>query len=410
MEQIETRNDIRINNQIQIFNLLRQEKMTISDLASRLNISFTAVSNIVDEMVKDKLIKYTEAKRVKSTRGRNPGYVQLDLDRGVVCGIDLSSRDIRISLCTIDCNIVASDTIYNVPFIEEEHLEKIEIIIKNLLKSEAVNGRKLLSICIASPGMIRHDNFEYVDVYRVPHFSKLNPVIYFKNIFDVPVEMHNNVRVGCLGELKFGEFPPYNFNGLFAHISYGSGISLIFGGKIFVGSNGFSGEDPSFKDSVDYVKNCWNGKLFNIWSIYCYLKQKHNEPISKDDKVDLPDLVKKFEENDPDVVEAVKESAKINATTIIALCTLLDLDCVVLEGSLLEFGEKYLEMLRKYIQEFTNIKIRAQIMCSSTNKNCATLGACYQGITMFLHHSLEKLARKRLNLQSFKISDSFKEI
>ena len=105
MDKIEKRNEIRIDNQIEIINLLRRSKRTTTELAKRLGVSFTAISNIIDELVKNNLIKYSSKKESK-TRGRNPVFVELNCDEGVICCVDLSSYFIRIVIASLDNQII----------------------------------------------------------------------------------------------------------------------------------------------------------------------------------------------------------------------------------------------------------------------------------------------------------------
>ena len=141
MDKIERRNEIRIDNQIEIINLLRRGKRTTTELAKRLGVSFTAISNIVDELVKSNLIKYSNKKEVKS-RGRNPVFVELNCDDGVVCSIDLSSYFIKVVIASLDSHIIVEEIIPDFVFLTNEHLEQIEQCIKKLLEAPEVNNRK----------------------------------------------------------------------------------------------------------------------------------------------------------------------------------------------------------------------------------------------------------------------------
>ena len=165
MDKIEKRNEIRIDYQIEILNLLRRGKRTTTELAKRLGVSFTTINNIADELVKGHLIKYSNKKESK-TRGRNPVFVELNCDEGVVCSVDLSSYSIRVAIATLDSQVIVEEVIPSLVFLTMEHLEQIEQTIKKLLKTPEVNNRKLLSICIASPGLMRPDSQAEIELRR----------------------------------------------------------------------------------------------------------------------------------------------------------------------------------------------------------------------------------------------------
>lgn len=411
MERFEKRNEIRIAYQLEIINILREGKKTITELAHILGISFTALSHIADELVKARLLKYSDKKQSK-TRGRNPVFVEINCDEGVICSIDFSSYDIRVAIASLDSKIIIEDYINDVKYLTKEHLEQIEQMINSLLKRPEVKNRKLLSICIASPGLIRPDNYEYVASRRLISGQTINPASYFTNAFNVKVEMHNDVRIGCLAEMKYGAFPKKLFNGLFVHIGFSSGLALIINGKLYEGSNGFSGETPVFYGDDEITRESqWNTRFFPICEIDTAIKKYRNIPISDNaEYIDLDRILNDYKKRDEITVKAVEESAKRNAMTLFGLATVLDIDFVVIEGKILEFGSEYIDLIRKDINAFSSMGIRTRIATSGLKEECSTLGACYHASSMYFLDSIEKLTKERIDLPDFELSKRYKEI
>ena len=413
MDKIEKRNEIRIDNQIEIINLLRRGKRTTTELAKRLGVSFTAMSNIIDELVRNHLIKYS-SKRENKARGRNPVFVELNLDEGVVCSIDLSAYSIRIVIATLDNQIVVEETIPDLVFLTKEHLEQIEQAIKRLLKRPEVKNRKLLSICIATPGLIRPDSYEFVYSRRVDgYITTINPVSYLTNAFNVKVEMHNDVRIGCLAELKYGVFPKRPFNGIFIHLGFYSSLSLILNGRIYEGTNGFAGEIPVYDLEENGGANIWNSRFCPIFEIVRAIQKERGQPlITVNNYYDINSLIKDYKNGDPITVKAVQESAKINAVTIFALGTILDIEYVVIEGKILDFGEEYLDLVKQYIGKLSNttLAVRARILSSGLKEESPMIGACYQAASMYFLNSIENATKERIDLPDFVIDKKYREI
>ena len=413
MDKIEKRNEIRIDNQIEIINLLRRSKRTTTELAKRLGVSFTAISNIIDELVKNNLIKYSNKKESK-TRGRNPVFVELNCDEGVICCVDLSSYFIRVVIASLDNKIIVEDTIPDFAFLTQEHLEQIEQSIKNLLKRPEVNNRKLLSICIASPGLIRPDSYEYVYSRRLSGQTTINPVTYLTNAFNVKVEMHNDVRMGCLAELKYGVFPKKPFNGLFIHIGFYSSLSLVLNGKIYEGSNGFAGETPVYDlEETDYKSRIWNSRFCPMFEISRTIQNEKQLPLTQANAyIDVNKIIEDYKNGDPVTVKAVEESAKINAMTIFGLATILDIEYVVIEGLILEFGESYLDLIKQFVGKLSSatVAIRARILSSGLKEESSMIGACHQAASMYFLESIENATKERINLSDFVIDKKYREI
>lgn len=413
MDKIEKRNEIRIDNQIEIINLLRRNKRTTTELAKRLGVSFTAISNIIDELVKNNLIKYSSKKESK-TRGRNPVFVELNCDEGVICCVDLSSYFIRIVIASLDNQIIVEDTIPDFAFLTQEHLEQIEQSIKNLLKRPEVKNRKLLSICIASPGLIRPDSYEYVYSRRLSGQTTINPVTYLTNAFNVKVEMHNDVRMGCLAELKYGVFPKKPFNGLFIHIGFFSSLSLVLNGKIYEGSNGFAGETPVYDlEEKNYKSRIWNSRFCPMFEISRTIQNEKQLPLTQANAyIDVNKIIEDYKNGDPVTVKAVEESAKINAMTIFGLATILDIEYVVIEGLILEFGESYLDLVKQFVGKLSSatVAIRARILSSGLKEESSMIGACHQAASMYFLESIENATKERINLSDFVIDKKYREI
>ena len=411
MEKIEKRNEIRISYQIEILNLLRKGKKTITEIANNLGVSFTAISHIVDELEKANLLRYTDKQQSK-TRGRNPVYVELNCNKGVVCSINFSTLDIRIVISTLDTKIIVEKSIKNVKYLTKEILEEIEAVIKELLEKPEIKNRQLLSICIASPGLIRPDSFEYVRSRRLHYFDLINPVQYLTNAFNVRVEMHNDVRLGCLAELKFGAFPKKAFDGLFIHIGFSSGLALVFDGKIYKGSNGFSGETPVYIGEDDItLASRWNSRFFSICEIDRLIKVKRGIPLPDFEEVsDFDKILKEYEGGNKETIEAVEESAMRNAMTIFGLATILDVNYIVIEGRILEFGTKYLDLMRKNMNEFASTEIRARITVSNLKEESSILGACYQASSIYFRDVIENSTKDKFNIPDFVLEEKYREL
>lgn len=411
----ENQSKIRVKNQIDILNILRRGKTTLPVLAENINVSFTSVSKIIDELVQNKLLRYSK-KDKSSTRGRKPIFVELNNDLGVVCCINFSSSDTRIVLATLDSTIVAEKIIPNVPFITKDVLVQTENELRNLLKDPNVSNKKLLSICIIAPGLLSSDGNGLVASRKVKaeDIIKVNPVLHFSNAFNVKVEMHNDVRIGCFGELKYGVFPKEFFNGMFIHLGVESGIALIFDGKIYHGSYNFSGETASYvwnsNDSI-LKESLWNSKFFSLWQIEKKIReQKGQTPLEPNSSLDVDKIVDEFNAGDSITVEAVEESAKRNAITIIGLTAILDVEFIAIEGQILKLGTKYIDLLRKYISDFSNNIVRAKIIVSSLKDSCEILGGCYQAANMYLLDEIESITKIRTKSPKFELDKIYKEI
>ena len=415
MENSGKQNDIRIKHQMDIMNLVRKGKTTLTDIAEYLDVSFTAAKKIADELVQNNLIIYS-SKNKSPVRGRKPVFVEINNKIGVVGVVDFSSSTAHILLATLDSTIVVEEFIPDVNFLTRQVLIQVEEVIRKLLLEPKVNGRPLLSICIISPGIMRADDYEFVSsrIVNPEDIAKVNPVLHFSNAFNVKVEMHNDVRIGCFGELKYGAFPKDNFDGLFIHLGVSSGLALVFGGKIYRGSNNFSGETACYNWSLNdevLKESIWNSRFFPLWEINQRIRVAHGQNLKKDiDYVDVDKIVKDYQDGDPITIKAVHESAKRNAITIIGLATILDVEYIVIEGQILKLGPDYMDLLRQYASEFSEKELRSRLLTTKLNDQCEILGACYQATNIFLFDKVESITKQRTKSNKFVLDKYYKEI
>ena len=413
MESNESQIEVRINHQIEILNIVRKGRITITELALYLDLSFTATSKIVDELVQEGFLVYSK-KNKTGKRGRKPAFVEINNNLGVFCVIDYASRDVRVVLSTLDSQIIVEDFIPDFGVLTTSILLQTEEIIKKLLERPEVNKRPLLSICIISPGIIRADDFSYVisRILQKGDTNKLNPALFFSNAFNVKVEMHNDVRIGCYGEMKYCAFPKERFNGMFIHLGSSAGLALVIDGKIYSGSNNSSGEVAHFPDETDdpiLAGSYWNGKFFPLVEIFARICQLNNQSKSSV-PFDVQKIVDDFQNNDPNTVLAVEESAKRNAITIDALATILDVEYIIIEGQLLRLGNRYIDLLRKYISIYALNEIKSRILISTLKEDCEVLGACYKAVNIYLLDQLEAVAKKRTKSLRFTLDKKYREL
>lgn len=411
MEKLENRNNVRLNNQLLLINALRKEKRTVTDLSDYLEISFCATRHIVDELVAGGICKYSSKQSVNA-RGRIPLFAELNNDVGVVGAIDFSTTKIKVALSSLDGKETLTNVTEGALFITKEHLQIAENMLKELLTRPEIKNRKLLSICISSPGIIDPKTFEYVSVFRVRD-QNLNPVAYFANIFNTDVEMYNDVRIGCLAELKSGSFPHHSFNGMFMRISAYGGISFVHAGKIYTGTKGYAGETPNFvvNDPVA-SKYEMSSRVYSLWEVYNDINQKKGLPrLDPEKHVEIyKNISEAYNNKDQITIDSLEDACKYNAITIIGLASLLDLDYVVIEGSILKFEPSLFKKICYYVNDLSLNRVRARIIESKMGDDASLMGACYQAKTIYFNKSLEKLNQTRLRVDQFKINPAFKDI
>lgn len=408
----QNQNNIRVANQIKVINLLKQNPMSCSMLAQKLALSNTAVEKIVDELYEKKLLVNEIYENNTRKKGRRPILYKLNNKLGVVGAIDLSGRDIKICLADISNRILINDYIYNVIYIDKKIIDEIIDKIKKMLQDKVVKNMELLTICISSPGKIDKKTSRYVYAPRIKNYKNLDPRKLLSDAFNVDVFMYNDVNMGLVGEKHFGYLLNKEFeNSCFVHIDITVGSSLFLNGQMYEGSYGFAGEIPDYNIIDDISKNAYKNRYYSITDIFINIlknvKNVPDHPFHGKNTLKIEEVCNLFYSNDKIVCEVVEESAKYNALQLLNVANLLDLEYIVLEGTILSFGEKYKNLLNKYYKTYDNNHNNAKLVYSTLDNEAILLGVIYQAINMFFIKQFQELVAKRTNNSNYDVNEYF---
>lgn len=408
-------NNIRVSNQIVLIESLKDGPKAITALANDMAISYTAAVKIIGELIDNGLVKAvpdpdSKVKR-KNVKGRKPVLVELNSQEGVVCAIDLSRRDISLCLADLSNHILVRDTIENVVIITQRVLEKIAALIQKLLSNPLVKGMPLLSICISSPGKIDKETNNYLYAPKIENAQKVNLPKFFNQYFPVDVYVYNDVNLGCVGEKYFGCIPKDAKHVFFVFCDMTTGSGLILNGQLYEGFNGFAGEFSHCHAIDDCSKSSRSGRLFAVGDIYADIAEqvRHhpNHPLFNKKHYAFEEIRKLFLSNDQIVVNSVTKSAKYNALELLAVANLLDLEYIVIEGRITEFGDRYKDMLIKYFHAYDANHLNPTILFSSLNSDANLLGAVFQGTNMFLLKKFGDMTKKRTSTPDYNVQYYF---
>lgn len=411
MKTYENQYNLRVANQIKVISALKNGPMSLNDLADKLNVSFTAISKIVDQLIETNIIKKQIKKTRNAKRGRAPTFVKLDTSSGVTAAVDLANQDLVVAISDFNSNVIVKETLPGADKFTEDTLRQLADILKKLLKSPEVDDRPLCGICISSPGMVNKSSGELGVATKIKTHNKLSPLNFFFNEFGVPTHLYNDVKIGMVAEQIYGCVPSDAKNYMFAHIGLGAGVSFAFNGKLYQGKHGYCGELSNYKPVDEYSKSVQKNYLHDYFGIVA--EAMRIDPtlnlFNQDHYPDRARVVQLYNENHPAVVEAVEMNMKQNAAQIIAYNDLLDLEYIIIEGSINDLGPRYKEGLLKYINLYDAVEFRAKVLFSSLEVEPSTLGAIYQANNIYFLNRLEQITNQRCTAGNYDISETFGE-
>ncbi|MCQ2815252.1 MAG: ROK family transcriptional regulator [Bacilli bacterium] len=407
MTSFDNQYNFRVDNQLKLLFELRNGPTSLNDLAVKLGISLTAITKIVDQLVNENVITFTQ-KQKSNKKGRKPTFVKINNKVGVTCAIDLSNDEPVVVLTDLRNRIILQRNIETSYFLDEVSLELIVKIIEEMLDDPVIEGRKLLSICIAVPGLVNKNTGEITNSFRLNKLGNISLSTFFFNKLGAITNIYSDVKIGLVGERMFGAIPSNAKNYMFLHIGNGCSFSFTFNGTLYQGSNGYCGELSSYKDNDWFNPSYTNNHLEDLSNVAARAEKINPKLQLTNEKfrVNFTKLIQLVEQKDPTLISCLNDNAKMNAVQLIAYNDILDLEYIVLSGTILKIGNSYKDLLLKYIKELNTVPFRAKIIVSSVD-NPILYGTIYQANNLYFLRKLEQIINKKAPSENYDISVAF---
>ena len=172
------------------------------------------------------------------------------------------------------------------------------------------------------------------------------------------------------------EFFEKYFNKMIKLSSFCENQRFLVNNNLFFGSRGYAGEFGLIN-----VDNKPIDEFVSLRALTKIVKEKLHLNINNSELIELYKTNK-------DVKAIVLNSTKYLAKAIIQMIQVYDLDYYILNGRVIDFGEEYLEYIRKPIEEYNK---DAKIVFSTLREEAIILGAKEIGSEFVLDHALKGL-------------------
>ncbi len=357
-----------LNNQL-IMRELRDNCCSATMLSQKLNLSNAALSAILSDLLNRGVIKQVEVETEQNV-GRKPTYYTINEQFGYIVVIGFANYIANVVVADMKMNIVASKQMA-VEKYDKAMLYELVLEVKNILTQPSFRDIPLLGIDLSVPGKV---NTQTGELQLAPQFDKdifseQNTIVkLFKDQFDVPVMMTNDINLAGLGELYYGDLKCVQ-NGMLVDIGDGIGGAFIFGGKMYVGGQGFGGE-------VGLMRTQFNGEIGYLDEFVSLRAVKSHLGAILGKTLHKADLVEMYGKN-PVVTQHVNATANCLGKVLKDIVELLNVSTIVLSGSIRKFGDDYLKLVCDEVYKSTN---DVKVVFSSLGTDACILGAIYKAV------------------------------
>ncbi|WP_270564320.1 ROK family transcriptional regulator [Clostridium beijerinckii] len=236
---------IKQENRASILEALKNNgTMSRKDIASIVQLTPAAVTILVNDMIKDGIIKEAgELEEGDKRVGRKKILIDINYNYKYVLGINIEAEQINIGVSNISGDIIAETswaTDMDSEMKPEVFLKEIADKCVNLFWKENILKESILGVGVGIVGLVDNNTGVSKHAYGLWRQSVHVKGI-LENALEIPVVVDNNVRALAVAEMDYKSEQDIS-DMLFVKHGPGIGSAMIVGKKIHYGANNKAGE------------------------------------------------------------------------------------------------------------------------------------------------------------------------
>lgn len=227
--------------------IMAHQFISRKQVASVLGLSPAAVSNIVDELIRENLVVEGVAGEASSKGGRRPISLTINPDAGRILSVVFRLRNPQVAVCDMVGRILDSRSY------EEQEFEGTRQMAQTLFQDmrqlidEAGGSSKFVGAGLSVPGIVQNGM-----ILNSPELGLVNSGLAaeLEEAIEIPVYIDKDVYMNALGENWKGAGQKYS-NFVTVTIGTGIGSAMIIDNKVYRGAGGMAGEIGYLSTSMD---------------------------------------------------------------------------------------------------------------------------------------------------------------
>jgi glucokinase-like ROK family protein len=228
--------------QAEIMDRVRAETRPVSRarLIEALDSSRGKISSEVARLVEKGLL--AEKGLAQSYGGRRSSLLGIPPSAGLIAAVDIGATSIDVALTTLGSELLARRgepaDVRDGPL---PTLDRVKLLLSELLDEQAANARDVLAIGVGVPGPVEQASGLLTVPPIMPGWDRFPIREAFAGEYAAPVFVDNDVNVMALGE-HWGGVAKGVDDMIFVKIGTGIGSGIIIGGRLHRGTQGCAGD------------------------------------------------------------------------------------------------------------------------------------------------------------------------
>lgn len=365
--------------------IVNRGELSITDIAKEVNLSIPTVTKFLNELIDHGFV--TDYGYENQPSARRAMLYGLRQGVGYFVGVDISRQDLKFSIMDFNGTMVALEV---EPFeigTSEESLDEICCRIKKFISNNKLSLEVILSVGVSITGRVDSSaGYSYSFYY----FDERPLADMMGEKLGLNVYIENDSRAMAYGEYLRGEGRGEDTM-IFANLSWGFGIGMIIGGKIFYGKSGFSGEYGHIPMTDNEIL-CQCGKRGCLETAVSGLAARRmiierleqgsvsmlSETYKKNGDIEMSDIIDAVLAEDMLVIEVIENIGEMLGKAVSGIINIFNPETVILGGGLSPIKDYLMMPMSSGVNKYSLrlVSRDTTIKASSLGVNAAVIGAC----------------------------------
>jgi predicted NBD/HSP70 family sugar kinase len=341
----------QMNRHVLISRLREYKRVSRADLAKLTELSRPCVSSLVDEMIREGLVK--EVGIGESKGGRKPILLEYNFKaKGVIAAV-FEGSTLHMSIADLSGELLFNyGTRLSQPTNGEMAIRALEVGVDALLKQSGFDKDRLLGIGIGLPGITQR-NDGTISYAPSTGWMGLPVQQEMEERLSIPVFIENDVNLMTIGEFHQG----IGFgvrNQVHMYVGTGIGAGIIIDGQFYRGFREAAGEIGYMMiGPVGRTRRGEYGVFERNYSVSGIIeKAKLILPGWNEDTSVITELMRQSEDGNREAEKLLEDIYIHWAYGMVNMISVLDPELLILNGEMVNIGEEGLKKLNRLLAEW----------------------------------------------------------
>ena len=218
-----------------ISTLIAGETLSRADIAKKFNLNKATISDIIDKLIKDNLIKEIGLGYSKPTGGRKPILLQINKQAGIIFSFEFQYNKYRFMATYLDGELITKTTT-NTEINKNNVIKIVQNTVQDFLANPKYDGYRVFGIGIAVHGIVESNKVVFAPYYDIYETDIADEV---EKLLEIPVIIENEANLCAIFESTVNSL----YRNLIAiNISSGIGSGIVLDYHLYKGILGDAGE------------------------------------------------------------------------------------------------------------------------------------------------------------------------